>query len=728
MKFGKRFSSEVEDGWRYVNYPKLKERCKALDGELIGSPSDENIHDQVASFAEEIAFEIKEVEKFMDEQITTLRGEVNGAVEALQLAEDWIDSQYSNVDEQLEKVHSDLVTMGVQVAKLLKCLDINVTAARKIVKKYDKHMGYYTGTMLFSSGSTSLERLSDPFQFSELVKEIQNNLDREYYLRNKLARKLNPGDLTVDELNWVKRKVKRIVVNEEEDIPLKFSNASVSHERASSFEQFLSRQLLVSKKTHESLALVTDMWFERNWRQEGFQTIVVAKKQTTRTMNLDFLLIMLLVFLYQANLYSFPPFNVFFTAITRKPLYAGACCYGTVFLSSWAFLYTAADSWIRGGHTVLLLCISMLFSNIVFAAVFSPSIKLFAAQQTVYAYEGNNSMGDFGLLVSFVLLGAGAVISRVIPSVFCAQGRVAMTRSVDVVAASLVGSFFFARVFGRGFTVGAASIYYSGEKHLFGLRFFTVNGLTSTPIVFAFVWLCLLVGSVFITFVSKRYASSKIDWQASYIPAASQLSPSVIPNKFGWFLGTCFLMYSVFTQVLVQATFAVLAQMVFSLEWGWITFYMLIQACLEIPGLACGYLLSKVLHPLRACVILIIMCALSSSVLLPYGAIMYGSARYIVAQTALSFFALALEGITMSQLCSTLEDNQEAAPLFRYYGLVGPVLTTETAKFFASGLSYFVVALTLLSSNDNPTFVLNCLMSISMVLHVGMLVLLYVVQ
>ncbi|GBG25610.1 Xenotropic and polytropic retrovirus receptor 1-like [Hondaea fermentalgiana] len=331
MKFGKHLQEEAVLGWRYVDYIGLKQLLKSIvdKGAAARKPR------QVNSFAQQLAEELKAVEAFFIEKQAEARRELERLQNDLYVCEGWVESNYPDTDDHLEGIVQGFTDLGLVVAKLLHYLELNVTATRKIVKKYSHVTGHHAGPSLLSgAGALEFERLSDPYELTEIVIAVQAGLERSRVLRSALrgrrearrsvrqspyagadaTSKGASGYGTVPRKGYASPGGVEGVINEEAldsdsdgaEIPDKIklgavhgleesnpmlrrhssnaSDASNSNDDQSSlrFRRFLASQLLISNATHKRLAAELELSrarVNRKPRHEYFHNLTQAFTQ-----------------------------------------------------------------------------------------------------------------------------------------------------------------------------------------------------------------------------------------------------------------------------------------------------------------------------------------------------------------------------------------------------------------------------------------------------------------
>jgi hypothetical protein len=298
MKFGNRLREQAEPGWRYVDYNRLKLWLKDLveqrrqrergasgqgdgDGGLpssvaassatvssappevgataasAGSPS-ETSGQLKQPFVAMVVSELRAVEEFLGSRLSEARARFEALQEEQWVVSEWVESGYPDVEAHLVSLLRGLGELGAEAARLLLFVDLNVTAVRKIFKKYNHVTGHHAGPgmILSDDAGSMLDRLSEPAEVSVLAANVQAALEQALEMRRRFgeqasqrrllgkrplaadARSESATDSGGDAAAAASRRRDRAVQQRDWE----------REEHSLPFESFLARQLLVSRR------------------------------------------------------------------------------------------------------------------------------------------------------------------------------------------------------------------------------------------------------------------------------------------------------------------------------------------------------------------------------------------------------------------------------------------------------------------------------------------------
>jgi len=198
MKFGKQLAEEAIPGWRYVDYARLKSILQDLvrprpghEGPVEGQPGADRLVSPSRAqgggkpFHEEVKDELVSVESFLATKQEELHTRISKLQDELYVLKGWVESDFPDTEKHLESSIQQLTSVGIELAQLLQYINLNVSAARKILKKYHRVTGHHAGPGLMMEGG-SLKRLSDPRILSEMVEAVQLGLEEGRRIRQML--------------------------------------------------------------------------------------------------------------------------------------------------------------------------------------------------------------------------------------------------------------------------------------------------------------------------------------------------------------------------------------------------------------------------------------------------------------------------------------------------------------------------------------------------------------
>jgi len=399
MRFGERLRREAIAGWRYVNYDELKDVIQALVRGNSSSQGDRR------NFSECLMVELVAVEMFFTEKQQEVGKKLQRLQNDLYNMECFIESGYPDVAEHLDRLIEKFTELGLEIAKLLQFLELNVTATRKIVKKYSHVTGHHAGSsILTGSEGETLERMSDPFELSEMAVAVQAGLERTRLLRASLKRMkearraLQPpnnstGSIPVQHQDHQQQAGAGTPRNSFRSDSENSTNATnygsftrnkvehgkeieeTEYEANLTFRRFLASQLLASERTHRHLADEADLLSERirrkpreaylhslsrlekdgeidNEMKRGLEKELEGPKSGQKlpimyllddpqaTPAMVILPVLALSSLYHTSIEAIAPFNLFYTEITGNPLGSSALSFATLWMSSWVCMFS----------------------------------------------------------------------------------------------------------------------------------------------------------------------------------------------------------------------------------------------------------------------------------------------------------------------------------------------------------------------------------------------------
>lgn len=191
VHFGHYILAHQIPGWEeyYIGYKSLKKRIKHYSGRVHASGvSDDERHDIVKSFSELLDSQIEKIVLFLierqgllAERLQRLRKLRESANQVYYEAEDFEDEQITN-SPSIAPWHmmEEYRKIGYDLLQLLRFVELNATGIRKILKKFDKRVGFRLGHQYISSRAnhpySQLQQVFRQVGLGAMVATISRNL------------------------------------------------------------------------------------------------------------------------------------------------------------------------------------------------------------------------------------------------------------------------------------------------------------------------------------------------------------------------------------------------------------------------------------------------------------------------------------------------------------------------------------------------------------------------
>mmetsp|Transcript_22591 Transcript_22591/g.42281 ORF Transcript_22591/g.42281 Transcript_22591/m.42281 type:complete len:757 (+) Transcript_22591:77-2347(+) len=732
--FAQQLQHEAEPGWPYVDFEGLRARLNGISHRSGGTADKakrcggdaEEAHDKV-SFADVVMDEVKTVERFLWERYGECRDMLKRLQEEQSVLEGWIGSAFADIEQHLVSIQRRFTSLALEVAKLLQYVDLNVTAVRTLLQEYTLSTGYFlTG----SGQGQALERLSDPFELSELVVAVQAGLEKNHVLKRALKR-----------LTASKRRVGAPPETEETTERSSLLDRSPSENRPKSpdspanqninpecmsLTSFFSRQLLVSFKTHwmvaggaELAAVRKSRLCERKSDQSSEGCDLDCSDEDRYSLALHVFTVITVTGLYSANVGALAPFNEYYSEVTGNSTATSAATFGIYFFTAWVSMY-----WILGAvpkdSPLVLVTVgvsAMLGANMLYSLAFSvgPDSIKFGSAAGPAEIESTNS--DLMLFASFALLGLGGVATSVLPAITCAKPSLSRSKKLEHVGASMVLASSIGSCFGGSVMAIASSIQYGehnsariGET---GLHF---NMFTVPALIFSIVWLAVLA-IFFVPWLLSCFSRKKSqNYVRNWVPALDRVLFPQTQSVLGlplhmynsWSRIVCIQALVSAANTLTSALLVFISNSVFFVTWPTLSTIQILLAIMPLPLMVLSNQLVNRVGIWFSVRIFLLLGAIVSCFLLPMRTMpsTYSTHMFIGLSLLLICTSFVTQFISMAQASIMLEEYPSSAPL-KSFGTIGPMVAVQSSRFCGSLFAFVLLALALQRSPADPVDVLN---------------------
>jgi len=436
---------------------------------------------------------------------------------------------------------------------------------------------------------------------------------------------------------------------------------------------------------------------------------------------------------------SIAPYNLFYAEVTTTPIGSSAFSFAAIRLCSLVCVMATASSSRRAFPAVIVVtAIALIVGNLLYASVFS----------TFFEHGPRDAAGDPGdpkivedraahtdvmLLAGFTLMGVGGFLLNVLPALACGSPSIVLAHRVEKVAGMAIATAAMGDVVGRSISACTTSWDYAEEAKF---KMFLINGLSLPALGISALWLVIVACMVLPWVIHLMYRAccipaniSDIDLSSNdsnplYAGISSILSADYL-KRFNvatyagirasesapipdWTFGLILLGVTGFAQTMVVCVTIVNLQMVFSAAWPAISVIALASSVVVLPM---WYLTLQLVNSLGARFVLrasLLATAILTGLMLPMNGLetSYDLAYFLILASLLHVSLIMLRSVSSFGLCHLFERGVDDAPLSQY-GLLGPIIASETSRYCGEAAAYTLLGLTLRETVYDPLAMIN---------------------